>query len=126
MSIKITIPKPCHENWNGMTPEAQGRFCHSCQKSVIDFTQWPDRSIAEKIHSGGNLCGRFLNSQPDRELIVPKQESTIWTAGIAGIFSFMNIGNDLLYAQQQTETIQIDSLSSFVQKNRPVPPFCLQ
>ena len=35
---KITIPEPCHEDWNKMSPKDNGRFCLSCTKTVVDFT----------------------------------------------------------------------------------------
>jgi len=62
---KITIPKPCHEDWNAMSPEATGRFCNSCVKSVVDFTNMKAPEIQEYFtqHQGQNICGRFKNDQ---------------------------------------------------------------
>ncbi|MEA9413279.1 hypothetical protein [Flavobacterium sp. PL02] len=62
---KISIPEPCHENWDKMTPAENGRFCISCSKTVVDFTRMlPDEVqhffIANKNKS---VCGRFKNSQ---------------------------------------------------------------
>ncbi len=34
----LRIEKPCHENWNNMLPEEQGKFCSKCAKTVMDFT----------------------------------------------------------------------------------------
>jgi hypothetical protein len=71
---KITIPKPCHEDWSGMTAEKNGRFCGSCQKTVVDFTAMADAEIlaffvakaAETEVKG--VCGRFKTEQLEREL----------------------------------------------------------
>ena len=37
-NISLRIEKPCHENWNNMIPEEQGKFCLKCAKTVVDFT----------------------------------------------------------------------------------------
>lgn len=61
----LTIPKPCHENWEGMTPEDKGRFCGMCQKTVVDFTEMPPSEIGQffEEHRGQKICGRFRDDQ---------------------------------------------------------------
>jgi len=44
--IQLSIPTPCHEDWDKMNPVEKGRFCDSCQKKVIDFSNMSDREIA--------------------------------------------------------------------------------
>lgn len=63
--LKIRIPKPCHEDWNSMTPNQQGRFCDSCCKTVVDFTQMKAPEIQEYFtrNHGKKICGRFNNEQ---------------------------------------------------------------
>ena len=63
--MKISIPEPCHENWGIMTPNEQGRFCQSCQKTVVDFTHWSTADIQNYFtkHYGQKVCGRFKNEQ---------------------------------------------------------------
>lgn len=68
--MKITIPKPCHENWDTMTPKERGRFCSVCSKTVFDFTDCSDDVILEAFSTAqGTLCGRFRKSQLNRNLI---------------------------------------------------------
>ena len=71
--FQLQIPKPCHENWNKMTPVEQGRFCGSCQKAVVDFTGMNDLQLVAffKKPSTGSVCGRFYNDQLDRNLTIP-------------------------------------------------------
>jgi hypothetical protein len=70
----ITVPKPCHENWEGMTPAEQGRFCGSCQKTVIDFTNMSDRELVAYFKKPAeSMCGRFYPDQLDREVAIPKK-----------------------------------------------------
>ncbi|UTN05826.1 energy transducer TonB [Flavobacterium bizetiae] len=66
-NFKITIPKPCHEDWNKMTPSDNGRFCLSCSKTVVDFTSMlPDEVQHFFIQNQNtNICGRFKKSQLD-------------------------------------------------------------
>lgn len=63
----ISIPDPCHENWNDMTIQEKGRFCSSCSKVVIDFTNRSKASILQEYlnadPNGEKLCGVFKNSQ---------------------------------------------------------------
>ncbi|WP_264552415.1 hypothetical protein [Flavobacterium sp. N2038] len=62
---KITIPKPCHENWDKMMPKENGRFCMSCSKTVVDFTSMLPEEIQHFFIQNQNnrVCGRFKNEQ---------------------------------------------------------------
>lgn len=104
--IQISIPSPCHENWDAMTPADKGRFCASCQKTVYDFTNSSDREIASILKNTNNACGRFRATQLDRDLFVPKEKSTIWIAASAAIVSFLTIGNHTISAQTPVNTEQ--------------------
>ncbi|WP_312391042.1 hypothetical protein [Chryseobacterium sp.] len=68
--MKITIPKPCHENWNSMTTEEKGRFCAVCSKTVRDFTTASDEEIINTFSSSSekNICGYFNESQLNIDL----------------------------------------------------------
>ena len=61
----IQIPKPCHESWQAMTPENNGRHCAQCSKTVIDFTEWAEDDIHRFMHQQGSakICGRFREEQ---------------------------------------------------------------
>lgn len=63
----ISIPKPCHENWDTMTPKEKGRFCDSCAKTVIDFTKMNTLEIQSFIHKNkqNRICGHFKQTQLD-------------------------------------------------------------
>ncbi|WP_417942644.1 energy transducer TonB [Flavobacterium sp. RS13.1] len=66
-NYKITIPKPCQENWDKMTPKDNGRFCMSCSKTVVDFTTMLPDEIQHFFiqNQNGSICGRFKKSQLD-------------------------------------------------------------
>ena len=62
--LRLTIPEPCHENWQQMTPNEQGRHCLSCQKTVVDFTLMSDQEVLQYISTASSsVCGRFNNDQ---------------------------------------------------------------
>lgn len=63
----ISIPKPCHEDWNQMSPKQKGRFCNSCSKTVIDFTKMDTSEIQDFISENKNnhICGHFKQTQLD-------------------------------------------------------------
>jgi len=65
--FKIQISNPCHEEWAGMQADTNGKFCSSCQKSVIDFTHFTDAELKRWFNQNpGNSCGRFKPEQLDR------------------------------------------------------------
>lgn len=66
----IRIPEPCHEDWNNMLPDAKGKFCISCHKSVIDFSGKTDTEIRDMLqdHKDQKVCGHFKKTQIDRPL----------------------------------------------------------
>lgn len=67
MNLKITIPDPCNENWDKMTPKDNGRFCLSCSKTVVDFSSMLPEKIQHFFIQNQNekICGRFKESQLD-------------------------------------------------------------
>jgi hypothetical protein len=104
--LQITIPEPCHENWSQMTPAEKGRFCAACQKNVYDFTKSTDREIINAYEKGQKLCGRFLNTQLDRDLIIPKERKSIWLASL--FFGMISLWNTKINAQEKPKTEQTD------------------
>ncbi len=66
----VRIPEPCHEDWNQMQPDAKGKFCSSCSKSVFDFSNKTDAEIKTILieHKDQKVCGHFKKTQIDRPL----------------------------------------------------------
>ncbi len=106
----IEIPKPCTESWAGMTPDTNGRFCGSCQKTVIDFTQLSDKAILDYFKNNtGNSCGRFYNAQLNRELIEPKEPKKFsiykWMLSL-----FLFINTNKVNAQSEVTPVICDTV----------------
>lgn len=55
----------CHENWQQMTPVAQGHHCAQCNRTVLDFTaaSQADVDAAFRASADGRVCGRFRAEQ---------------------------------------------------------------
>jgi hypothetical protein len=71
-ALKLSIPGKCHENWDSMFAQQDGRFCGSCQKTVIDFTQMTDQQLVNFFQNKKeNVCGRLFRHQLDKELDIP-------------------------------------------------------
>lgn len=74
-SIQLNIAEPCHENWHNMTQQQQGRFCGSCQKTVVDFTMMSDQEVLNYfLKADHNVCGRFADDQLNKELKVTEKK----------------------------------------------------
>jgi hypothetical protein len=72
--LNLQVPQPCHENWNTMTAQGQGRFCHSCKKSVTDFTGMSAGELALYFNTHTEPgCGRFTQSQLEEDFNLPRR-----------------------------------------------------
>jgi hypothetical protein len=70
--IKLAIPTPCHEDWNTMTATESGKFCASCQKTVIDFSRMSDAEIIHYFSDfKGETCGRLTDKQLNSVIAEP-------------------------------------------------------
>lgn len=77
-TVRYTIEEPCHEDWSRMKPEAQGRFCESCSKTVVDFSSMSDFSIVHYLEGKKNesVCGRFRPDQMERVYVLTRPHTS--------------------------------------------------
>lgn len=78
--LPISIPQPCHEDWNAMTPTGKGVYCTVCTKEVMDFSQMSDDEVRNYflLNAGKKTCGRFRNDQL-RDLDIIVDEAVIYS-----------------------------------------------
>lgn len=64
-TFRIQIPRPCHEDWNKMTPNEKGAHCSVCNKTVVDFSSRSLEDIKAELNAakGKKVCGRFNAQQ---------------------------------------------------------------
>ena len=72
--IQLSIPEPCQQNWQQMTPTDQGRFCNACAKEVVDFSLMTDTQLLQYFTTltHDKVCGRALPGQLDRTISKPE------------------------------------------------------
>lgn len=98
----LTVPTPCHEDWNNFTPTQKGKFCGACQKEVIDFTVWTDDEIKQFFkRSSQATCGRFKQNQLKtyQETVTTTKTNSAWAAFVAFL---MLLGHETAEAQTST------------------------
>lgn len=122
-NYKISVPKPCHEDWNQMTPDETGRFCNNCVKSVVDFTNMETPEIQEYFikNQGKSVCGRFKTEQLDSIIIQIPREVLFSQVQFHKIFMLallISMGTTLLSCQnneggkQKIDSVEVvDSVS---------------
>lgn len=105
--IHLSVPKPCHENWDSMNPVEKGRFCSSCNKEVMDFTGMTDSQLGAFFRKKptGSVCGRFMNDQLNHDIPIPTKRIP-WAK----------------YFFQITLPLFIASFKSGAQQGKPVKP----
>jgi hypothetical protein len=73
MENKIRIQNPCNENWNSMSTDKNGRFCTSCNKTVIDFTKMKNTEIQKYFVENSNnesICGYYKFNHVENETTI--------------------------------------------------------
>jgi len=86
--LQLSIPEPCHENWDHMTPTQQGRFCNACAKEVVDFSEMSDTEVLNYFNKNitGKVCGRAYPDQLDRVIAMPEKPKRKWYWNYAAAF----------------------------------------
>ncbi len=71
-ALTLTIPEPCGENFNEMTPVKGGKFCGSCDKTIVDFRTMSDGQILNYYKkNNGKICGVFNEVQLNNAMPFP-------------------------------------------------------
>lgn len=131
---KLSVTKPCNKIWEEMKPTEEGRFCNSCEKSVIDFTRMTDLEITDFFiqRKSGSTCGRFYNTQLERVRIhIPtyifQRRMNSWKKYLLIVFICfgsqlfsvdINFGFNKLYAQtkQDGKSVKLNKNNHYKKK----------
>lgn len=79
-SFTISIEAPCAQSWDEMSPDISGRFCASCQKTVVDFTKFSDAELVAYFQQRKIFgCGRFTEKQLSIPIPQRPKRLTFWS-----------------------------------------------
>ncbi len=97
--IQLSIPEPCHQNWDKMNPTQQGRFCNACAKQVVDFSNMSDTQVLNYFSTlkDEKVCGRAYPDQLERAITmpaVPKKRLFWYWNYITMLFLFFSKSNN--------------------------------
>ncbi len=114
--MKLVISKPCQQIYGQMSPCSDGRFCKTCQNTVIDFTNFTDAQLRVFFNQNNKkICGRLHPGQINVTLNskdVNNKKSPVLSACLLGL------GFTLL---SPTAEAQIRTQDSAI-TTQPLPP----
>ena len=71
----LTVPAPCHADWDAMKGNDQVRFCEHCDLSVHNLSQMtPPQALRLVSQSNGRLCVRFEQDPRGRIVRTPVKQ----------------------------------------------------
>ncbi|MFN0204033.1 MAG: hypothetical protein ACKVTZ_21115 [Bacteroidia bacterium] len=117
--LKHKITNPCHETWENMLPSPRGRYCFSCKKEVIDFTEMTEAEIALFLfqQQGKSFCSQMTQEQMQKEYLYIQPEFKISPVQkyVALFLAGLAVANSTGYAQSyshfQPKTTQEEQLN---------------
>jgi hypothetical protein len=107
-TFQLNIASPCEENLDKMPKNAQGFFCNSCAKSVIDLSNKTDYEISRIISSTkdkNNICARLNASQINKPFELfdqPRNNSSLKYASAIAASVLLSTG---VAAQENTKSV---------------------
>jgi len=91
----ISVPQPCTQQWANMQSNHDGRFCDSCQKTVVDFSTLSNSEILTMLASTSQICGRISENQLyslNEQVQIPQRYFSLKRMGIAAaMVSFLSL-----------------------------------
>lgn len=70
--LSISIDTPCNESWDKMDKVCDGRFCHVCEKTVVDLSDKTDAELVDFfLKKKPGVCGRLHSYQLNTPIAIP-------------------------------------------------------
>jgi hypothetical protein len=91
-TIRLNIPSPCKQDWGTMSIMGEVRFCSSCKKEIIDFSELSDSELLQFFQKNPSIhCGRFHNTQLDREISARKKKLALPARLYAALSAILSV-----------------------------------
>ena len=65
----VEISAPCDKNFSKMPKSGIGRYCYSCEKVVVDFTNMTNAELQDYFenYTGDEICGRVKSTHLNKQ-----------------------------------------------------------
>jgi TonB-dependent SusC/RagA subfamily outer membrane receptor len=71
-SLQLVLTKPCTQQWSDIERADGNHHCSRCEKNIVDLTTKSDKELIQFFkNKSDHVCGRLLDSQLNRELVLP-------------------------------------------------------
>ncbi|MFN0201626.1 MAG: hypothetical protein ACKVTZ_08905 [Bacteroidia bacterium] len=127
---QLHIASPCHEEWDNMQPNEMGRYCDSCQKTVIDFSKMTEIEIGTFLHlrQGQDFCGNMELSQGQKNytFIHTQRSDSPVKRYVMALFAGMIALPSAVFSQNgeiKQARVHDSSLFEMFEVEVPEPPF---
>jgi hypothetical protein len=97
---QITIPTPCHANWDSMTGDDRTRLCQVCGKSVVNLAALTVTEAESLVAEQGEGTCAKVTKRKDGSVVTAKPHPRYrirslmmliaWIAGALGLFRIFN------------------------------------
>lgn len=116
--MQLNIPQPCQQNYHDMQPVQEGRFCASCAKRVIDFTNYSNAQLVDFFKKYPNgVCGRLRHDQLQNCL----QNKPAHRSRVGVPAYLLGLGLSLFFPARNAEASMADTVPLQLPVNRLVP-----
>jgi len=74
-SLQLVLSKPCTQQWSEIERADGNHHCSRCSKNIVDLTTKTDKELIQFFkNKNDHICGRLLESQLNRELVLPSSK----------------------------------------------------
>lgn len=103
----LEIANPCSENFDKMIPNANGSFCNSCMKNVIDLSKKTNSEVAKFIaeNKDRSICARLKTTQLEEQFEY-NETSKINTLKYAAVAASVLLASNL--SAQEKEPVKTE------------------